>query len=404
MFYTETEVMEFVKENDVKFIRLAFCDIFGVQKNIAIMPSELQRAFQEGFPFDATAVPGLESADDDLLLVPDPSTFSILPWRPDTGRVIRLSCNLFNRDMTPFELDSRYLLKQATAAARKAGVTCNMGVNCEFYLFRTDENGNPTETPLDNAGYFDIAPEDKGENIRREICLSLESMGICPESSHHEEGPGQNEIDFKYSDPLSSADNVTAFKVAVTTLAARNGLYASFAPKPIPDKNGNGFHINISPDMFQPEEGYFEHFMAGIMNRINEITLFLNPGKDSYQRLGGPKAPKYISWSKDNRSHLMRVPSTNKKPSIELRSPDPRTNPYIAYALIIRAGLEGIEKKLTLPAPCTVSVDALPETDRKQLKPLPRTLAEAAEIAENSEFIRRILPQSMIQAYKRDYR
>lgn len=279
MFYTETEVMEFVKENDVKFIRLAFCDIFGVQKNIAIMPSELQRAFQEGFPFDATAVPGLESADDDLLLVPDPSTFSILPWRPDTGRVIRLSCNLFNRDMTPFELDSRYLLKQATAAARKAGVTCNMGVNCEFYLFRTDENGNPTETPLDNAGYFDIAPEDKGENIRREICLSLESMGICPESSHHEEGPGQNEIDFKYSDPLSSADNVTAFKVAVTTLAARNGLYASFAPKPIPDKNGNGFHINISPDMFQPEEGYFEHFMAGIMNRINEITLFLNPGK-----------------------------------------------------------------------------------------------------------------------------
>lgn len=245
--YRYDEVMTYCEEEDVQFIRLAFCDLMGNQKNIAIMPAELERAFRYGISFDASAVPGFgDEVKSDLFLFPDPATLSVLPWRPAQGRVVRMFCDIRHPDGAPFRRDSRQLLKKAVEAAEKMGVSCFFGVEAEFYLFQCGEDGGPTRIPFDQAGYMDIAPEDKGENIRREICLTLRDMGIRPESSHHEEGPGQNEIDFRYSDALTAADNALTFKAVVKTLAMQNGLFASFSPKPLPRQSGNGMHINIS--------------------------------------------------------------------------------------------------------------------------------------------------------------
>ena len=307
-----SEVLKFVEENDVKFIRLAFCDIFGTQKNVAIMPEELPRAFETGISLDASSVRGFFNArETDLFLVPDPGTLSILPWRPSHGRVVRLFCNIRYPDGRIFEGDCRNILRKAAARAASMGYVCKIGSECEFYLFQTDENGDPTMIPQDRAGYCDIAPRDRGENVRREICLTLEQMGIRPENSHHEQGPGQNEIDFKYSDALSAADNLITFKSVVKTIAARNGLYASFMPKPLADKSGSGMHINLS--LFKNRKNLFgtdgsgrseeaESFMAGILHRVPEITAFLNPLTNSYARFGSFDAPKYLTWSHQNRS------------------------------------------------------------------------------------------------------
>lgn len=407
MFYTESEVITFINESDIKFIRLAFCDIFGVQKNVSIMPSELPRAFETGISFDASAIKGFgDESKSDLFLFPDPSTLSLLPWRPSHGRVVRFFCDIKYSDGSPFALDGRYILKQAVAAAKQAGFLCNIGAECEFYLFKTDEDGNPTQIPFDNAGYMDIAPKDKGENVRREICLSLEEMGILPESSHHEEGPGQNEIDFKYSNPLSSADNVITFQSVVKTIASRNGLYATFRPKPLPDQSGNGLHINLSPQKIGSpfcEQRYLDCFMAGIMNRICEITAFLNPCAESYRRLGTFKAPRYVSWSPQNRSHLIRIPAEKGEYSrIELRSPDSMANPYLAYALLIQAGLEGIQKGLLPGKPLHVNLYTAPEQVRAALKQLPQNLEDAIKLAGNSEFVSRILTKYMVDAYRKE--
>jgi glutamine synthetase len=242
MLYKENDAIEFIAENDVKFIRLAYCDIYGTQKNVSIMPSELKRAFKEGISFDASAVLGFgEEVRSDLFLFPDPSSLALLPWRPSHGRVVRFFCDIKHPDGTLFELSSRLILKNAVRYAAEKGFRISFGAECEFYLFKCDEEGNPTDIPFDNAGYMDVSPIDKGENVRREICLTLEEMGITPEASHHEEGPGQNEIDFKYGDPIVSADNVTTFKWVVRTIAARNGLFATFDPKPLKDQSGNGF-------------------------------------------------------------------------------------------------------------------------------------------------------------------
>lgn len=243
MKYSKQEVMQYVEEEDVKFIRLAFCDVFGKQKNVSIMPEELPRAFEYGIAFDASAIAGFgDESRSDLLLHPDAETLMILPWRPEHGRVVRMFCSISYPDGKPFACDTRTLLKQAAAQAAAEGYAFAFGAEQEFYLFKLDEDGEPTQEPYDKAGYMDIAPEDKGENIRREICLTLEQMGIRPESSHHEEGPGQNEIDFRYSDPLTAADNVITFQTIVRTVAHRNGLFADFSPKPLKEKPGNGFH------------------------------------------------------------------------------------------------------------------------------------------------------------------
>lgn len=410
MFSTKSEVMEFINENDVKFIRLVFCDVFGKQKNMSIMASELPRAFETGISIDASAIRWFgEVEKSDLFLVPDPLTVSLLPWRPSHGSVARFFCNIRYPDGTDFELDSRRILKKAVNMARKSRLTCNFGAECEFYLLKTDGEGEPTNTPFDNAGYMDIAPYDKGENVRREICLTLEEMGFSLEGSHHECGPGQNEIDFKYSDAMSSADNVITFKAVVKTIAERNGLYASFAPKPLANEYGNGLHINLSLHMLnmmtEEKSGknskYMDSFMAGIMKHIYEMTLFLNPAAQSYERLGLFKAPKYITWSRYNRSQLIRIPAGEGEYSrIELRSPDPMANPYIAYALIIYAGLDGVEKSMILPEPMNINIYKSESEVLQELNRLPCNLKEAVYAAESSEFIKNCLPARVIEAYK----
>lgn len=392
--YSFDEVKSYIEEEDVKFIRLAFFDIKGKQKNISIMPEELDKAFSGGISFDASAVEGFgDEMKSDLFLVPDPSTLTVLPWRPQSGRVVRMFCGIRRPDGSLFESDSRYILQRAVADAEKKGITCFFGSEFEFYLFLTDEDGNPTKIPFDNAGYMDIAPSDKGENVRREICLTLAEMGIIPESSHHEEGPGQNEIDFRYSDALSAADNASTFKSVVETVAMRNGLFADFTPKPIEGKSGNGMHINISIKSSDKRD-VTSSFMAGILAHIEEMTAYLNSCGDSYKRLGEYKAPKYITWSPENRSQLIRIPAAfgeNKR--IELRSPDPMLNPYIAYALLIWAGLDGINRKMTPDEPTNLNLFCCDKSITDKLKRLPDSIEEARKIARNSEFIRSLLPE-----------
>lgn len=395
MKYTADEVFEFIEQEDVKFIRLAFCDIYGKQKNISIMPDELKRAFDYGISFEASAIRGFGSENElksDLLLFPNPDTLNILPWRPSHGKVVRMFCNIKYPDGTPFERDSRMILQNAVEAAAKKRITVQFSSEYEFYLFKTDENGRPTKIPFDGAGYMDVAPEDKGENVRREICLTLLEMGIQPESSHHEEGPGQNEIDFRYSDAMTAADNSMNFISVVKAAATHNGLYADFSPKPLENEPGNGMHINMSVKSSSGID-YTSYFMAGIMAHIKEITLILNPLEDSYKRIGKSKVPRYITWSRENRSQLIRIPAAvGEYTRIELRSPDPMTNPYLAYAVLIYAGLDGIEKKLTPPEAVNYSLFNADESLTEKFDVLPANLQEAAEAAVSSEFLRSVLP------------
>ena len=386
---TYEDVIEFCEEQDVRFIRLSYFDIYGIQKNVSVLPSELKRAFKEGISFDASAIDGfLDEVNSDLFLYPDPNTMSILPWRSMDGSVIRMYCDIKYPDGTPFERDVRYILKKAVNKAKEMGISVNFGSEFEFYLFKQDENGENTYIPLDQAGYMDIAPLDKGENVRREICLTLSEMGIDPEVSHHEMGHGQNEIDFRYSSALQAADNAATFKWVVQAIANMQGLVADFSPKPINDQPGNGMHINMS---VENHEELMMPFMAGILNRIEEMTLFLNPIKDSYKRLGKDKAPQYISWSYQNRNQLIRIPATHSTSRIELRSPDCSCNIYLAYALLICAGLEGIEKKLET-IPCT-------DVTTNDLKRLPQDLKEAKRKASESEWLRNILGKDVVDIY-----
>ena len=401
MNYTKQEVMQFVGEEDVKFIRLAFCDVFGKQKNISIMPEELERAFEHGIAIDASAVKGFGSeAHSDLFLHPDPETLAALPWRPEHGRVVRMFCTVKYPDGSIFENDTRSILKKAVADAEKAGYEFRFGAEMEFYLLKLDDYGDNVKVPYDNAGYMDIAPYDKSENIRREICISLKDMGIYPESSHHEEGPGQNEIDFRYSDPLSAADNALTFRKIVQDIALHNGLWASFSPKPLEDKPGNGLHINMSVKSRNGEENISSSMIAGILEHVRDMTIVLNPKDESYKRLGSHKAPKYISWSSQNRSQLIRIPAAHGEyKRMELRSPDPRANPYLAFALLIYASLDGIQRKLTLPLPADTNLYTADEAELSKYEKLPENRKEAAKIAENSEFMIKYLTDSMIETY-----
>jgi len=410
MTTTISEVLEFVRENDVKFIRLAFCDLLGRPKNISIMPDELPMAFEQGISFDAHAINGFtDITKSDLFLVPDPTTLSMLPWRPQQGRVARFYCNIKNPDGSPFWGDSRAILQSVIKRGEKMGFSCMVGAECEFYLFKTDDNGEPTLIPFDQGGYLDVSPLDKGENVRREICLCLEEMGIKPESSHHEQGPGQNEIDFKFSDGLSCADNFVTFRQVVKSIAARNGLFASFSPKPLVDRPGSGLHINLSLsrngfNVFRSSEKKdlkeAESFIAGVLEKTPEMTAFLNPLPSSYDRLGAFEAPKYVSWSPGNRSQLVRIPEvTGDRMRMELRSPDPATNPYLAFALVISAGFYGMERQLPLPESLNVDLYNADKSVTDSLRRLPESLEEALGLAAESGFVRDTLGEKVVERY-----
>lgn len=400
MKYTSREVIEFVQQEEVQFIRLAFCNVYGKQHNVVIMPSELPRAFAYGIAIDASAIDGFGGeVRSDLLLRPDPSTLIQLPWRQEQGKVVRMFCDVFYPDGRAFERDTRSILKTAVAQAAAKGYEFAFGAEMEFYLFKIDELGQATTLPHDRAGYMDIVPDDKGEHIRREICLMLEQMGIQPESSHHESGPGQNEIDFRYSDPLTAADNAITFQAVVRMVAAQNGLCASFMPKPLPDWDGSGMHINISAKG-DGRRDLLPAVMAGILEKCAEITLFLNPCEESYRRLGHDKAPRYVTWSDENRSQLIRVPAAvGEQRRAELRSADVTANPYLAYALLIYAGLYGIENGLVLPPASDINLYTAPAEILQTLQALPGSLEEAAALAATSAFVREHLPDSVLSAF-----
>lgn len=407
---TANEVLEFVKENDIKFIRLGFCDLLGNPKNISIISNELQSAFESGVSFDAHAICGFRDVTrSDLLLFPDPATLTVLSWRPGPGRVAHFYCDIKNPDGSEYLHDGRVLLKQVSQRAEKMGYVCKIGAECEFYLFKTDEHGEPTDVTIDRGGYLDISPLDRGEDIRREIILTLEEMGIKPETSHHEQGPGQNEIDFKFSNAIESADNLLTFKSVVKSVAARRGLFASFMPKPLPDVAGSGMHINLSltqngrnifKNINEGHSNIAESFIAGILARTPEITLFLNPISNSYERFGKFEAPKFVSWSHQNRSQLIRIPAAiGEKVRMELRSPVPSLNPYLAFALVIAAGLDGIEKDIALPPSVDVDLFMADESVTKDLTPLPDSLDKAIYLAENSDFVKRTIGEELLSKY-----
>lgn len=400
MKYSIQEVIEYVREEEIKFIQLVFCDVFGRQKNISITPDELPRAFEYGIAVDASAIAGFgDEARSDLLLRPDAETLMLLPWRPEHGKIVRMFTHISYPDGREFENDTRRFLKSAVVRAKQAGLSFFFGAEQEFYLFKLDENGNPTHIPYDNAGYMDTAPDDKGENIRREICLTLEQMGIRPESSHHEEGPGQNEIDFRYSDPITAADNAMTFQTIVKTIARRNGLCADFSPKPLANKAGSGFHVNMSVKAADGSENLY-YMIAGILEQIKSMTLFLNPSENSYERFGKEKAPGYISWSSENRSQLVRVPAAmGEYRRAELRSPDPTANPYLAFALLIHAAVYGIENRLLPPKEANINLYKANEEILSSFEALPRNLKEAQKFAAESEFIKKHMPCSILEVY-----
>ncbi|MCR5793047.1 MAG: glutamine synthetase family protein [Lachnospiraceae bacterium] len=391
MNYSIEEVLKYIEEEDVKFIRLAFRDAYGIQKNISIMSGEVKKAFDEGAPINAKEIAGfMDCPYAALYLKPDPATMAILPWRPDTGKVLRMFCNVYTPDGDEYGLDTRNMLKAAIAKAREAGISFKFGSESEFYLFAKDENGNPTKNPYDTAGYMDIAPADRCENVRREICLTIEKMGLVPERSHHESGPGQNEVDFHYGKPLAAADHMTTFKMVVDTVADRYGLTADFSPMPLPDKPGNGHHINIYA-VDKVGNDVVNYAAAGILDKIRDITLFLNPTEASYARLGNNSAPDRVNWSSAGKSELMYIESYHGRTRVELRSPDASGNPYLVYTLLIYAGLYGIENKLSLP-----------EEMNEQDLLLPSSKKEAAKLAMNSEFVRNIIPEGIILEYTKN--
>jgi len=388
MYYTVEEAMKYMEEEDAKFIRLAFRDAFGVQKNISVMKGEVQKAFEYGTPINAREIAGFEDCPHaSLYLKPDPSTLAVLPWRPDSGRVLRMFCDVCTQDGEVYPADTRDILRQAVRRAQEAGIEFRFGTEAEFYLFRKDEDGNPTRIPYDQAGYLDIAPADRCENIRREICLTIEQMGLTPERSHHERGPGQNEIDFHYAKPLKAADQNITFRMVVHTMADRYGLTADFSPMPLAGEPGNGYHINMYA-VDRDGKDTARYAAAGILDKIREITLFLNPTKESYVRLGNHAVPGQVRWSEEKESELMYIETYRGQTRAELRSPDASGNPYLVFALLIHAGLQGIIEKRELP-------EVIPGEEQF----LPASKEEAFRLAQQSTFVNSIIPKEIIRIY-----
>ena len=388
MQYSYEDVTSYIEDEDVKFVRLAFRDAYGVQKNLSILSSEISKAFKEGIPISAKEIAGFfDCPYASLYLKPDPDTMAILPWRPDSGKVLRMFCDMYTPDGEVYISDTRAILIDAVNEATSQGIEFRFGNETEFYLFNREEDGTPTRIPYDNAGYMDIAPLDKCENVRREICLTIERMGLRPERSHHERGPGQNEIDFHYGKPLKAADQMTTFKMVVNTLADRYGLIADFSPMPLKGKPGNGYHINIYA-VDKDGNDVVTYVAAGIIDKIREITIFLNPSEDSYSRLGNNTAPDKVNWSSEGEAELIYIETCNGRTKVELRSPDASCNPYLVYALLIKAGLEGINNKLSLP-----------EEKSESALLLPSSIKEASKLALESDFVNSIVPKGIIDEY-----
>ena len=413
--YTKEEILRLVREEDIQFIRMQFTDIFGQMKNVAITASQIEKALDNQIMMDGSSIEGFVRIEEsDQYLWPDLDTFAILPWRPQYGKVARLICDVHNPDGTPFVGDPRGVLKRALARAGELGLTFNVGPELEFFLFQTDEDGNPTTKTSDEAGYFDLGPLDHGESTRREICLCLEEMGFEIEARHHEVAAGQHEIDFKYTEALQAADNIMTFKLAVKTLAQKNGLHATFMPKPIFGINGSGMHTNMS--LFKDGKNAFYDpddpkglsreaysFIAGLLAHVKGMAAVTNPLVNSYKRLvPGYEAPCYLAWSASNRSALIRIPAARGQSTrVELRSPDPSCNPYLAFAVCLAAGLDGIEKGMTPPAEITENIYAMDDAARKAhgIESLPGSLEEALHAMEDDQLILDALGEHVVANY-----
>ena len=422
--YSKDDIIRMVEEEDVEFIRLQFTDIFGMLKNVAITAGQLPKALENRCIFDGSAIEGFVRIDEsDMYLYPDLDTFEIFPWRPQQGKVARLICDVYRTDGTPYEVDPRYVLKKAIAHAAELGYILNAGPECEFFLFHTDDDGLPTTLTHERGGYFDIGPVDFGENARRDMVLTLEEMGFEITSSHHEIAPAQHEIDFRYDEALVTADNLMTFKMVVKTIAKRHGLHATFMPKPKIETYGSGMHINLSlsrdgVNAFQSEtdpnglsrEGYY--FIGGLMKHMKAITCITNPTVNSYKRfVPGYEAPVYMGWSSKTRGPLIRVPSgRGENTRIELRSPDATANPYLALAVLLMAGLDGIENQI-MPSDCIdENIQKMSPERRAELgvQELPRSIKEAVEELEKDELVLEVLGKDLahkiIKAQKKEYK
>lgn len=413
--YTKDDIIRLVEEEDVEFIRLQFTDMFGNLKNVAITASQLEKALENKCMFDGSSIEGFVRIEEsDMYLYPDLDTMQIFPWRPQQGKVARLICDVYRPGGEPFEGDPRYILKRAIKEAEKMGYLFEVGPECEFFLFHTDENALPTTITHEQAGYFDLGPVDFGENARRDMVLTLEDMGFVIEASHHEVAPAQHEIDFRYDEALVTADNIMTFKLAVKTIAKRHGLHATFMPKPKYGVNGSGMHINMSlskdgKNIFADpsdrqglsREAYW--FIGGIMKHMKGMTAITNPLVNSYKRLvPGYEAPVYIAWSATNRSPLIRIPAAGGEGTrVELRCPDPSANPYLALAVCLQAGLDGIRNRIMPPASVDRNIFSMTEEERKslQIEEIPGTLIEAVGELEKDAFIRSVLGEHISAKY-----
>ena len=413
--YTKEDIIRIVEEEDVEFIRLQFVDIFGILKNMAVTAKQLDSILNNRCTFDAAAINGFDTMHvDELVLVPDLDTFTIFPWRPQRGRVARFICDVRHTDGTPFMGDSRYILKQVIEEAAKDGYTLNVGPESEFFLFDMSEDGQPTTNTSEKGGFFDIGPVDAGENARRDIVLSLSEMGFEMESSYHSNEVCQHHIDFKFDDGIQTADNIMTFKLVVKTIAKRHGLHATFMPKPKFGINGSGMHLNMSIsrdgiNVFQDasdeyglsKEAYC--FIGGIMKHMKALTFITNPSVNSYKRLiPGFEAPVYIAWSAKNRTPLIRIPGTRGEYTrVELRNPDPSANPYLALAVCLAAGLDGIKEGTMPPKAVNRNVYEMTDEERKifGIEKLPGSLIEAAKEFQKDTFIQEILGEDLSRKY-----
>ena len=414
--YTKDDIFKMVEEEDVEFIRLQFTDIFGTLKNIAITSSQLEKALDNKCMFDGSSVEGFVRIEEsDMYLYPDYDTFEIFPWRPQQGKVARLICDVYTPDGKPFEGDPRWILKKTIKEANEMGYRFDVGPECEFFLFHTDDNGLPTTLSHEKAGYFDLGPNDLGENIRRDMVLTLEDMGFEIEASHHEVAPAQHEIDFKYDEALKTADNIQTFKMTVKTIAKRHGLYATFMPKPKFGISGSGMHINMSlateegKNIFADENGKIGlsddayHFIAGIMKHARGMSAITNPLVNSYKRLvPGYEAPVYIAWSAKNRSPLIRIPASRGNGTrVELRNPDPTANPYLVLALCLAAGLDGIKNKIEVPESVDCNIYEMTPGERRAagIENMPADIKEAVDCLVADEFLCSVLGEHITTKY-----
>ncbi len=414
--FTRERILELVEEEDVEFIRLQFTDMFGCFKNVAITSSQLERALDNRYLFDGSAIEGFVRIEEsDMYLYPDLDTFAIYPWRPQQGKVARLICDVYTAERLPFEGDPRYILRRVAEEANSMGYRMDVGPECEFFLFDTDDYGNPTTITHEQASYFDMAPNDQGENVRRDIILNLEELGYEIEASHHELAPGQHEIDFHYENAQAAADDIMTFKMVVKTIAKRHGLHATFMPKPLQEQGGSGMHVNLSlsdetgQNLFQDSSDpnglspIAYQFMAGLIKHMKGITAIANPLVNSYKRLvPGYEAPTHIAWSVKNRSPLIRIPSNRGAHTrIELRSPDPTANPYLILALCLAAGLDGIKNQMKAPRCVSGNVFTMTEEELKEagVEQLPLTLGEALEALEQDELLMNVLGKHLGSRY-----